>query len=194
MHSLLYERATRDGLTHAYNRRFFSERLASEWPWAMRHEKPCALLLLDLDRFKRVNDTWGHPAGDKALEGFAQVVLGAIRAEDIFARLGGDEFALLCRETEPEQAAALGQRIRELVEQAELSWNNQRIALTTSIGIATSTESDATSPDALVQLADERLYAAKAEGRNAVTWERSPPASNVHPSSPRSQVQPPEVE
>jgi two-component system cell cycle response regulator len=181
MRSTFYELATRDPLTNAHNRRFFSERLESEWPWAVRHAKPCALLVLDLDHFKRVNDTWGHRAGDKVLGEFARAVTGAIRGEDVFARVGGDEFALLCRVTDLEQASALAERIRALVEGFEVGWNSEHISTTVSIGVATSMDPGVESPEALVQRADERLYAAKAEGRNQVAAERGHPSSSVQP-------------
>lgn len=181
MCSTLYELATRDPLTNAHNRRFFSERLDSEWPWAVRHGKPCALLVLDLDHFKRVNDTWGHRAGDKVLTEYARVVAGAIRGEDVFARVGGDEFALLCRVTDLEQASALAERIRSTVEKLDIRWNDQSISVTVSIGVATSMDPGVQKPEELVQCADERLYAAKTQGRNQVAADRGHPSSSVQP-------------
>jgi diguanylate cyclase (GGDEF)-like protein len=181
MRSKLYELATRDPLTHAYNRRFFIERLESEWPWSVRHSKPCTLLILDLDRFKHVNDTWGHTAGDRVLAGYARVVSSAIRREDVFARLGGDEFALLCRETDLEQACALAERIRTLVERLDIGWQDQRLRVTVSIGAATSMDSGIDTLDEFIQRADRHLYAAKAEGRNVIVVDGEKPASSVQP-------------
>jgi diguanylate cyclase (GGDEF)-like protein len=183
MRSTLYDLATRDPLTNAYNRRFFAERLESEWPWAVRHAKPCALLILDLDCFKQVNDTWGHAAGDRVLAEYATAVSKAIRSEDVFARLGGDEFALLCRVTDLEQALVLAERIRSLVERIDIQWQSAPIPLTVSIGVATSTDPGITTLDDLIQRADERLYTAKAQGRNQVAAEPADPASSVHPTA-----------
>ena len=190
MRSTLYELATRDPLTSAYNRRFFTERLESEWPWAVRHKKPCALLILDLDCFKHINDTWGHAAGDKVLAEYTRVVADAIRGEDVFARLGGDEFALLCRVTDLYQALALAERIRELVERLDIVWQGARISVTVSIGVATSTDPDVASLDDLVQRADERLYAAKSQGRNRVATETDHPSSSDHPTAAQTPTAP----
>jgi diguanylate cyclase (GGDEF)-like protein len=170
MRSKLYEIATRDPLTNAYNRRFFSERLESEWPWAVRHAQSCALVVLDLDHFKRVNDTWGHSAGDHVLEELALLIAPVIRREDVFARLGGEEFAILCRVTDRKQATALAERLRVDVETHEFRWRNDRIPITVSIGVATSEEPTVQSAEDLLRRADERLYAAKAAGRNRVCW------------------------
>ena len=168
MRAKLYELATRDPLTNTYNRRYFSERLESEWPWAVRHTRSCALLALDLDHFKKINDTWGHPAGDLVLEEFAKLVLATIRREDVFARVGGEEFFVLCRGTELEQAAALAERLRANVERHKFVWEGNRIPVTVSIGVAASREGGIDTPEALQDVADHRLYDAKAAGRNRV--------------------------
>ena len=93
----LYESSTRDALTGAYNRRHFDDRLRAEIAFAVRHATDCALILLDLDHFKRVNDTYGHPAGDEILRHLAGVANRALRTEDVFARFGGEEFAVILR-------------------------------------------------------------------------------------------------
>jgi len=171
----LYERATRDPLTHARNRRYFNDRLDSEWPWARRHERSCALLMLDLDHFKRVNDTWGHLAGDEVLREFVRLVHEELRQEDLFGRLGGEEFAVLCRATASDDAAVLAERLRMRIERHEFMWNEQRVPVTVSIGISTSLEPGVASSDDLLQRADERLYAAKRQGRNRVVAGGRPP-------------------
>ena len=168
MRDRLYELATRDPLTHAYNRRFFSEALQSEWSWAGRHCRPCAVLMLDLDRFKHINDTWGHAAGDHVLEGLVSVIQSTIRKEDVLARLGGEEFGLLCRATDMAQAALLAERLRSRVQQHHFVWHGSRIAVTMSVGIAISAEAGVGSVSELLARSDERLYAAKSQGRNWV--------------------------
>ena len=168
MRAELYARATRDPLTCAPNREYFDERLDSEWPWATRHRRSCALLMLDLDHFKRINDEWGHPAGDRVLCEFVRIIQAELRREDLCGRLGGEEFAVLCRSTEAEGAAAVAERLRERVEQHEFTWHDERLPVTVSIGIALSSETDISTIDQLKQRADERLYEAKRNGRNRV--------------------------
>jgi two-component system cell cycle response regulator len=156
----LYERATRDPLTSARNRRYFTDRLDSEWPWARRHARCCSLLMLDLDHFKRVNDQWGHLAGDHVLREFVELVHRELRQEDLFGRLGGEEFAVLCRATSTVDANKL--------EKHEFMWNDERLPVTVSIGISTSSEEGIPTTEALLKRADERMYRAKSQGRNRV--------------------------
>jgi two-component system cell cycle response regulator len=167
----LYERATRDPLTGARNRRYFNDRLDSEWPWARRHDRSCALLMLDLDHFKRVNDEWGHPAGDHVLREFVRLVDAELRQEDLFGRIGGEEFAVLCRSTAVENATTLAERLRCRVETHPFLWKGERLPVTVSIGIATSLEPEVSNGEQLLQRADERMYAAKRQGRNLVVAE-----------------------
>jgi two-component system cell cycle response regulator len=164
----LYERATRDPLTSARNRRYFNDRLDSEWPWARRHERACALLMLDLDHFKQVNDRWGHLAGDQVLCELVGLIHDELRQEDLFGRVGGEEFAVLCRATAAGPAAVVAERLRGLVEEHEFSWEGERLPVTISIGFATSSEPGISSSQELVQRADQRLYEAKRQGRNRV--------------------------
>ena len=112
----MYEAAVRDALTRVYNRRHFVERLASEVAYARRHRSPLSLLMIDIDHFKRINDGHGHPAGDYVLATLGQIMLAAVRAEDIVARYGGEEFAILCRGTPPMSALQLAERLRRGVE------------------------------------------------------------------------------
>jgi diguanylate cyclase (GGDEF)-like protein len=168
MTSRLYELATRDALTGIHNRRYFEERLDSEWPWAQRHSRACAILVMDLDHFKRVNDTLGHPAGDYVLEEFSRVVRQALRREDLLARFGGEEFTILCRATGDADAAHLAERLRSRVEKHLFSWRGNPIPITVSIGVATSSLPGITSPVELLERADQALYRAKQRGRNRV--------------------------
>jgi diguanylate cyclase (GGDEF)-like protein len=169
----LYDLATRDPLTSAYNRRFLDERMNSEWPWAVRHEQSCAVLMVDIDHFKQVNDTWGHLAGDHVLKELVKLMADTIRREDLLARVGGEEFAVLCRGTGRVAAITLAERLRTEVARHEFIWNEEPISLTISVGVATSSEKAVASTDDLLALADQRLYQAKGDGRNRV----EPPAT-----------------
>ncbi len=163
----MFEAALRDGLTKAFNRKYFVERLEAEFAYSSRHQTMLSLVLFDIDHFKQVNDKYGHPAGDYALVGLAQIIAAAIRQEDIFARYGGEEFAVLCRGVDLEGARAFGERIRVAVEAKVFHYEKTPIILTISVGVASfSPATD--SPTEMIRLADEALYEAKHTGRNRV--------------------------
>jgi len=164
----LYEAALRDPLTKCFNRRALLERLEADLSFAARHGSPLALLLFDLDRFKRVNDTYGHLAGDQVLRDFAKIVTGTVRKEDLFARYGGEEFAMACQSTDIAHATQLGERIRSLVEEHAFTFEGQTIPVTVSVGAACAW-TDCTVQD-LIDRADQMLYRAKREGRNRVIF------------------------
>ncbi|MBN2195119.1 MAG: GGDEF domain-containing protein [Polyangiaceae bacterium] len=164
----LYALATRDPLTRAHNRRYLDERMDSEWPWAVRHEQSCSLLMIDLDHFKEVNDTLGHLAGDAILQEAVAVIQKTLRREDILARVGGEEFAVLCRATALDSAIQVAERLRADIEGRRFTWRDRSIAMTVSIGVAASHEPGITEPHHLRERADEKLYRAKARGRNCV--------------------------
>ena len=164
----MYQVALRDGLTGAYNRRYLEERLASEVAFAKRHDAPLALLMLDIDHFKRINDDFGHQAGDMVLKHFCEVLQEGVRTEDVVARYGGEEFSVLCRDTLEPAALILADRLRSAVESAEFVWNGKKISVTVSIGIAGTQENDISEATALVAAGDDALYRAKEAGRNRV--------------------------
>ena len=164
----LYESSTRDALTGAYNRRHFDDRLRAEIAFAVRHATDCALILLDLDHFKRVNDTYGHPAGDEILRHLAGVANGALRTEDVFARFGGEEFAVILRGASTRGAARLAERLREALSLQHAVYEGQEISVTLSAGCAALSCCATPSSDEVVAIADRRLYAAKQAGRNRV--------------------------
>jgi diguanylate cyclase (GGDEF)-like protein len=166
----LYESSVRDPLTRAHNRRYLVERLASEIAYARRHGTRLALILFDLDHFKRVNDTHGHLAGDDVLRDVTAMVSRLIRAEDVFARFGGEEFVILVRGISHTNINRFAERVRAAVERLEIASESTVLRVTISIGVASFDElADKTrTPDALLRLADERLYRAKTEGRNRV--------------------------
>jgi diguanylate cyclase (GGDEF)-like protein len=168
----LYESSTRDALTGAYNRLHFEERLRSEVAYAIRHRTPCSLLIIDLDHFKRVNDTYGHPAGDLVLKRASAACMRALRTEDVFARFGGEEFGVVLRGIELKGAYRLGERLRQAVASEVIEHEGKQIKVTLSAGCA-SLACCAGSPSAeeLIGIADRRLYVAKQAGRNRVAFE-----------------------
>jgi diguanylate cyclase (GGDEF)-like protein len=165
---LMYDSALRDGLTRAFNRRYFSDRLRAEFRFAERHRSRLGLLMMDLDHFKAVNDGFGHVVGDFVLTEFADTIQQGIRNEDVFARYGGEEFALITRGIGAEHTLQLAERLRRAIEELPLEYEGKPIALTVSIGVACFPDSEFDSPDALVIAADRALYSAKDHGRNRV--------------------------
>ena len=166
----LVESSTRDGLTGALNRAFFEERLAAEVAYAQRHGTKVAILLVDIDDFKDVNDTHGHAAGDAVLRAVAREMGRTLRVEDVLARYGGEEFAILARAATRLDVYRLGERVRVAVNGLRVPFpNGEQGSVTISIGIARLLEHpEACVPTQLLKLADERLYKAKAAGRNTI--------------------------
>jgi two-component system cell cycle response regulator len=162
--------ALTDPLTHTHNRRALVERLTEELERARRYSLDLALLIVDLDHFKTVNDSYGHLVGDEVLRGVSAMLQREARAVDVVARYGGEEFVVILPETAAEGAIALAERIRERVCNSppipggEYGW----LRVTVSIGVATVPTSHANSPEELISLADQALYRAKAGGRNRV--------------------------
>jgi diguanylate cyclase (GGDEF)-like protein len=169
----MYDAALRDGLTRAYNKKFFLDRLDTELAYARRHQADLSLLLFDVDHFKRINDTYGHLAGDAVLVKLAKVTQGALRQEDFFARYGGEEFAVLCRAVRLQQAGILGERLRGGVESALFEHEGRRLPVTISVGVASFPVSPVETPSQLIAAADEALYEAKRCGRNRVLLKQS---------------------
>ncbi|MCX7958960.1 MAG: GGDEF domain-containing protein [Deltaproteobacteria bacterium] len=163
-----YDSATRDHLTKLFNRKFFAERYIEEFSYALRHSKVYSLAILDIDHFKKVNDTYGHQAGDYVLRQLADVVSQLIRNEDILARYGGEEFVLLLRDTDEEKAFVVAMRIRRAIEKHEFKFQDKIIPITVSIGIATLINGNFKTPEEMFRAADEYLYKAKNNGRNRV--------------------------
>lgn len=158
----LREQATRDSLTGLQNRRALMERLSAESDFARRHNNPFSLLLIDVDRFKQHNDSFGHPAGDEVLKGVAQLMMEQARVSDFVARYGGEEFVVLLPGTDEDASRVAGERLRLAIESA--TWEHRPV--TVSIGIGTTSHVDVTT---LMAQADTALYASKAAGRNRVT-------------------------
>lgn len=163
----LLNAAQRDGLTKAFNKGHFLQRLKTEVAFAARHRAPLSLILMDLDHFKRINDTYGHLAGDTVLVEVARTVMGTLREEDCFARFGGEEFAILCRGISGRNAALLAERLRNLLHAMRIRHGDQAIPVTSSFGVAELVVGGASGSD-LVAAADAALYRAKHSGRDRV--------------------------
>ncbi len=157
--------AQKDILTGFGNRRFFFQLGAHFVNVAQRHGTPFSVIMMDLDRFKRINDTWGHRAGDAALENFADLVRACVREVDIPGRIGGEEFAILLPDTGTESAYRIAERIRRRVENLLVRHNENDIRFTVSTGISCYDKGD-DSIAPLLERADSALYRAKREGRN----------------------------
>jgi diguanylate cyclase (GGDEF)-like protein len=166
--SQLYQSATRDGLTGVYNKRFFLDQLRKELAWHKRHDQPLTLMFVDIDHFKRVNDTYGHQAGDDVLHQLAAELNRACRTEDILARYGGEEFSVILRLTSPAEAANIAARLRESVERHPFNHGKMAIPITVSIGVVTRSGAKIGDAEALIGEADRLLYEAKEQGRNRV--------------------------
>lgn len=155
-----------DGLTRLYSFRYFRKRLEEEWESAGRYHSPLALILLDIDHFKRYNDTYGHLAGDHVLVEVAGV-LRREAAEHLCARYGGEEMVVLAPELPKDKALALAERLRAAIEALPVAVGGRHTRVTVSVGVAVFPE-DASTPVQLIEAADKALYQAKAEGRNRV--------------------------
>ena len=163
----MYDAALRDPLTNIFNKKYFLDQLTTETSFARRHTAPLALILFDLDHFKKVNDTYGHVIGDEVLKFVANIVSGMLRNEDVFARYGGEEFVILLRGTAVDAAAALAERIRQAIEAAEFVFETAQLRCTVSVGVANLQAQHEGDQD-LVASADRALYTAKQDGRNRV--------------------------
>ncbi|MFT4808726.1 MAG: diguanylate cyclase [Paraglaciecola sp.] len=156
-----------DGLTGLYNRRFWEEQFVMEYKRDKRSESPSALIMLDIDNFKKVNDTYGHPAGDEVIKTLAGIIKKATRETDIAGRYGGEEFSIILPDTPVANVEFVAERIRRLVEKCVVVYDEINISFTVSIGIAgfKHTYKDSTQ---WLDTADKSLYLAKAAGKNRV--------------------------
>lgn len=165
-HEEIYRMTIVDGLTQIHNKRYLFESLEREILRARRHKRPLSLLMFDIDYFKRINDHYGHLAGDYVLRELADTVQSRIRRDEIFARYGGEEFVIVLPETPLDGARSLAESVRRKIAEHAFVFQGERIPLTISIGCALVQDEDTAT--ALIARADEKLYAAKRGGRNAV--------------------------
>lgn len=178
----LKEMATTDGLTGLLNHRVFQEELEKKLKSAERFGHPLSVILTDLDKFKNVNDTYGHPVGDVVLKGFSKVLSDQMRETDLVARYGGEEFAIICEQTEAEGARLLANRIREQLAEITFDSDIGSFQVTCSLGVATFPHA-AKSKKPLVEAADQALYYAKEHGRNRVEVFRGSAGASSRPSN-----------
>jgi two-component system cell cycle response regulator len=164
----MYESALRDGLTKVFNKKYFTDYLEKEFAFAARHKGPLALIFLDIDHFKKINDTHGHPAGDFVLAELSQMMAELLRTEDVLARFGGEEFTILCRGSDQGGAKIVAERLRCAVEERKFTFGGKEIPVTISLGIAAVPESGVSDHAAFLAAADKALYEAKRTGRNRV--------------------------
>lgn len=166
----LYESATRDALTQAHNKKFFAEVLTQALAHSARYEAALSLVMFDLDRFKEVNDRFGHLAGDMVLRHFALLVHRQVRGEDLFCRWGGEEFVLVLRNCPAHYAIQVAERIRTDLEAAVFR-GFPDVKATVSAGVVTYAKGRFSTPDDFIAAADARLYQAKQNGRNRIVAE-----------------------
>lgn len=158
-----------DSLTNLFNRQFFDETIEREINRARRHNLDLSVLFFDLDDFKRINDSFGHLAGDEVLQQVARIILSEKRSEDIAARYGGEEMVVVLPETDKVNALVLGERIRQRVETTEIKYKGHKIRLTISGGLA-AFPFNASHADGLLKCADQALYRAKGSGKNNISF------------------------
>ena len=165
-------RADRDGLTRIYNRQSFEERLVYEIKRRRRYNHDLSLLMVDLDHFKQVNDTYGHKAGDMVLKRVGEILTDTFRGTDLAARYGGEEFVVLLPHTTEEDAWTLAERVREAIQASRFHFDGHDFVVTASIGVASVEAGALTKDDDLIIKADKALYEAKHNGRNMVVISR----------------------
>lgn len=167
-HSRLQRLAALDPLTGVYNRRFGLGRLHEEFGRAVRANTPLGVMMLDLDHFKSVNDTYGHQVGDRLLTSVAGIVSSMLREGDILVRYGGEEFLIVLPAASSENIRSIGERVRRAVEESSLVDGSQTVRITISIGGAAYPNQNVPGEESLLELADEALYIAKQAGRDRV--------------------------
>ncbi|OFZ83708.1 MAG: hypothetical protein A2W21_11915 [Betaproteobacteria bacterium RBG_16_66_20] len=180
----LHEAIHMDVLTGVHNRRYLETRLLDEFAYAKRHKRSLCVLMLDIDNFKQVNDTHGHPAGDMVLRELGAHLMSEVRAEDVVVRYGGEEFLIVARELTAEQGLEFGERLRACVHAKPVVLpDGAQFSITISVGVANLRLRLDTDPAALIERADAALYRAKQLGRNRVEYRTKHPAkrSRVRP-------------
>ena len=167
-HSTVYAAMTRDGLTGAFNKSYLLDSLTHEIARHQRCGRPLSALLMDIDFFKKINDTHGHLVGDEVLREFSQRIATAKRADDLLCRYGGEEFTVVLSETSVEDAVLLADSLRVAIDSQLFSTSDGEIRVTVSIGAAELPKEESLNATALLERADVQLYRAKQSGRNRV--------------------------
>lgn len=173
----MYEAALYDGLTKVFNRKHLEERLEAEVAFAVRHNTELSVAILDIDFFKKVNDTYGHPAGDAVLKHVANILGRTLRTEDLLARYGGEEFVMVARGIPLANACVAAERLRAAIQSSPILWTHHApdgstkqidLSVTSSAGVASLACCQTKDKPTLLRIADQRLYQAKQAGRNRV--------------------------
>ena len=161
--------AFEDNLTGLHNMRYFYDYFQREIQRSKRYKTCFSLILLDLDDFKQMNDTYGHPAGDRILQYIAELISGALRQADLAARYGGEEFAIFLPETDLEGAKIIAERLRRQIENHRTPWQDKKLQVTASIGVTHFCPGhQEISSDEVIALADKAMYQAKIDGKNRI--------------------------
>lgn len=168
----LYNMAFYDALTKVFMRRYFEAWLDQEFARVKRYRTDLSMIMFDIDHFKKINDTYGHQAGDYVLQQIAQVVKENVRAADVLARYGGEEFVICLPETKIDKAFHSAERIREQIEKKEFNYDGKKIPVTISLGVASFRETPEDSVAQFIKDVDSALYQSKEGGRNRVTAHR----------------------
>ncbi len=169
-HATVYSMMTRDGLTNAYNKRYLQETLEREVARCRRHDRPIAVIMMDVDHFKSVNDRFGHAIGDFVLREISKRLQSVIRQDDVLARFGGEEFAIVLVEANAEDAALIAETCRKEIAKSPLSSPAGDINLTVSLGVVSPEAKDLGTASELLHDADQSLYEAKHGGRNRTVF------------------------
>ena len=172
LHKRIEQLATVDSLTNIMNRRYGIQRLKEEFSMSIRHGTAISVIILDIDFFKNVNDTYGHSAGDVVLKCVADVLQNNIRAGEVVCRYGGEEFLIIVPSGRQNDAVVLAGRLRRAVENVKIKWQDKKIQVTSSFGVATWPVNKVSSGMELIDAADDALYLAKKKGRNLVAVHR----------------------
>jgi diguanylate cyclase (GGDEF)-like protein len=170
-HEEIYRLTTQDSLTQVFNKRYLLENLEREMSRALRYGRKMAMIIFDIDHFKRVNDEYGHLTGDAALRQVGAALRGSIRRDDLAGRMGGEEFAVLLPEIDHADALRVAEKLRACIRERRIVYEGASIPLSVSVGVATRGERDKQPVD-LLRRADEALYAAKRAGRDRVVGSR----------------------
>jgi two-component system, cell cycle response regulator len=169
----LFRAANIDSLTQLYNKKYFIDVLSKEFSFSRRTKQALSLLMIDVDHFKRINDTYGHMAGDLVLKSIGAYLLQHLRLENIACRYGGEEFAIILRNVSGDLAEHIAERLRQAMEAEKIIYRTTPIQITISIGIATFDTNNFETIEDFIRKADEHLYEAKQMGRNRTVFRKA---------------------
>lgn len=165
----LYEMAITDGMTKMFIHRYFKRRIKEEFIRTLRYNRDLALIMFDIDHFKKFNDTYGHQLGDEVLIKTANIIMSSCRAADIPARYGGEEFVIILPETDKIGGMDLAERIRKKIMETNITFQDELISITISAGVSSIKSNSPQSPEELIEMSDKALYFSKENGRNRVS-------------------------